>query len=323
MVACENLADNSQHVSLQTLSRLGILYWKLDLTTYETDGTLPEICDSDTFSNRTTITSDDADGSDLQPSEQIEEISFGLEGLLILGGRLVLDVRNREDKWIRMTLSHGELIVLPRGIYHRFQRSMTKSFTYLLLRTTSSPMSEVRAIRSNDTDKSEYRRDFVSKYLSSRDHDAYESKISPNGRSFVIGDRAKALAKYPHMREANGLLFVSGTSSRRPNNTHIGAVEQADGSFVLDIREQTRAVFENIRMILRQAGANLDHLIDLTVFLTDMKYYRGFNEVYNEYFDTDTGPSRTTVAVYQLPHPNLIIEIKATALSPPEILSVF
>ena len=63
-------------------------------------------------------------------------------------------------------------------------------------------------------------------------------------------------------------------------------------------------------------GADLSNLIDLIVFLVDMKDYAGFNEVYNQYFKAETGPARTTVAVHQLPNPNLLIEIKATALAP-------
>jgi 2-aminomuconate deaminase len=69
-------------------------------------------------------------------------------------------------------------------------------------------------------------------------------------------------------------------------------------------------------LILKEAGASLQHVVDLTVFLVDMQHYNEFNQVYNQYFDQKTGPSRTTVAVKQLPNPRLLIEIKATALAP-------
>jgi 2-aminomuconate deaminase len=130
---------------------------------------------------------------------------------------------------------------------------------------------------------------------------------------YILEDRAGALANYPHARRVGDLIFVSGVSSRRADNTHEGVTINDDGSVELDIRAQTRAVIKNIRVILQAAGADLEHIVDLTVFLVDMKDYGGMNDVYNEYFNAQTGPSRTTVAVHQLPHPNLLIEIKVVA----------
>ncbi len=138
----------------------------------------------------------------------------------------------------------------------------------------------------------------------------------PNGVSYYLGERAKPLAQYPHARKINGLIYVSGTSSRRADNTIEGALVNDDGTLDLDIRTQTRAVIENIREILKAAGADLEHLVDVTVFLVDMEDYAGYNEVYNTYFNAETGPTRTTVAVHQLPHPHLLIEIKAVAVAP-------
>lgn len=137
-----------------------------------------------------------------------------------------------------------------------------------------------------------------------------------NGTPVIASDRAGALANYPHARRAGGFIFVSGVSSRRSDNTHEGVIIHDDGSAELDIRAQTRAVIENIRAILRLAGADLNNVVDATVFLVDMNDYVGMNEIYNEYFDATLGPSRTTVAVHQLPHANLLIEIKMIALDP-------
>ncbi|RIB28385.1 Endoribonuclease L-PSP/chorismate mutase-like protein, partial [Gigaspora rosea] len=67
------------------------------------------------------------------------------------------------------------------------------------------------------------------------------------------------------------------------------------------IRAQTKAVIENIEIILKEAGASLKNIVDLTVFLVNMDDYPAFNEVYNTYFEAQTGPARTTVAVKQLP----------------------
>ncbi|CAH1758030.1 19391_t:CDS:2 [Entrophospora sp. SA101] len=143
------------------------------------------------------------------------------------------------------------------------------------------------------------------------------SSISPNGKAIILPDRAQPLANYPHARIAGDFIFISGISSRKPDNTYDGVIELPDGSFELDIRKQTKAVIENIGVILNQAGgASLSNLIDLTVFLVNMQDYHGFNEVYNQYFDQINGPSRTTVAVFKLPSPRLLIEIKGTALLP-------
>ena len=135
-----------------------------------------------------------------------------------------------------------------------------------------------------------------------------------NGTAYILDDRAQALANYPHARRVGDLLFVSGVSSRRLDNTHAGVTKHPDGSVDLDIREQTRAVIENIRVILQSAGADLENIVNILVMLVDMKDYAGMNEVYNEYFNAASGPTRTTCAVHQLPHPNLLIEMKVVGM---------
>ncbi len=110
------------------------------------------------------------------------------------------------------------------------------------------------------------------------------------------------------------MLFISGCSSRRADNTHVGVTKNADGSVALDVAEQTRGVIRNIETVVTAAGGSLSDVVDLTTFLVNMKDYPGYNEAYNEFFDAQAGPSRTTVAVAQLPHPHLLIEIKAIAV---------
>jgi 2-aminomuconate deaminase len=78
---------------------------------------------------------------------------------------------------------------------------------------------------------------------------------------------------------------------------------------------QTRTVIENIRDILQSVGADLNDLVEISTFLINMNDFGGYNEVYGEFFDFD-GPARTTVAVHQLPHPHLLVEMKAIAYSP-------
>lgn len=131
----------------------------------------------------------------------------------------------------------------------------------------------------------------------------------------VVQGRAQPRGKFPHVKRAGDFLFISGTSSRRPDNTFVGAESDAMGVLDADIRAQTRAVIENIKAILESVGAGLNDLVELSTYLVDMGDFKGYNEVYAEFFDYD-GPCRTTVAVHQLPHPMLRIEIKAVAYKP-------
>lgn len=134
-------------------------------------------------------------------------------------------------------------------------------------------------------------------------------------QSKVLKDKAQPLGHYPHVKRVGDFIYVSGTSSRRPDNTHIGAAQDAGGNWQLDIALQTEAVIKNIETLLASMDADLSHVIDITTFLVDMKDFKGYNKVYGTFFD-HTGPTRTTVAVHQLPHPNLLIEIKAVAYMP-------
>ena len=129
----------------------------------------------------------------------------------------------------------------------------------------------------------------------------------------LLTDRARPLGNYPHIKKVGDFIYVSGTSSRRLDNTIEGADKQDDGSYKKDIRVQTKAVLENIRVLLQSMDSDLDDIIDISTFLVDMKDFKGYNEVYGTYFNHETGPTRTTVAVHQLPHPLLLIEIKAVA----------
>ncbi len=131
----------------------------------------------------------------------------------------------------------------------------------------------------------------------------------------VVTGKAKPRGNYPHVRRAGDLLFVSGTSSRRADNSIAGATVNEMGTASLDIRIQTASVIDNIRDILQAVGADLGDIVDITTYLVDMRDFDGYNAVYGEYFDAD-GPARTTVAVRQLPHPHLLIEIKAVAYKP-------
>jgi 2-aminomuconate deaminase len=123
--------------------------------------------------------------------------------------------------------------------------------------------------------------------------------------------------RFPHLKRAGEFVYVSGTSARRLDNTIAGAAVDALGTTDLDIRVQTRAVLENIRELLAPLGAGLADLVQVTSYLSTMNDFGGYNEVWAEYFD-ESGPARTTVAVHQLPHPHLLIEIQAVAHVPEE-----
>ncbi|WP_353778799.1 Rid family hydrolase [Winogradskyella sp. 3972H.M.0a.05] len=140
--------------------------------------------------------------------------------------------------------------------------------------------------------------------MSNKDHEIPASagtKVTPRGA-------------YPHTKRAGDFIFVSGTSSRRPDNS-IAGVEIIDemGTKRLDIEEQTREVLRNIEKNLAKEGATLQDVVDVTSFLVNMNDFAGYNKAYAEFFDKATGPTRTTVAVHQLPHPDLVVEIKVMA----------
>jgi 2-aminomuconate deaminase len=128
----------------------------------------------------------------------------------------------------------------------------------------------------------------------------------------VVQDAAVPRGSYPHVKRAGDFVFVSGTSARRADNSIAGVRTTADGTVVLDIREQTRAVIENTRRILASVGCGLEDLVSVNCYLVSMNDFAGYNEVYGEFFSYD-GPTRTTVAVHQLPHPHLLIEMQVTA----------
>jgi 2-aminomuconate deaminase len=124
-------------------------------------------------------------------------------------------------------------------------------------------------------------------------------------RATVVPGKAAPRGRFPHVKVANGFAFVSGTSARRPDGS-------IDGT---DIGTQTRAVIGNLRDILRAVGADLADLVQVTSYLVTMDDFEGYNRVWAECFD-EHGPTRTTVAVHQLPHPRLLIEMQAVAALP-------
>lgn len=128
----------------------------------------------------------------------------------------------------------------------------------------------------------------------------------------LIQGKATPRGKFPHVKRVGDFIYVSGTSSRRPDNSFVGVDVDEFGTTNLDIKAQTKAVLDNINDILKEEGASLQDIVDVTTFLVNMNDFGGYNQVYADHFDYD-GPTRTTVAVHQLPHPHLLIEIKVVA----------
>ena len=125
----------------------------------------------------------------------------------------------------------------------------------------------------------------------------------------------KPVGAYLHARKVGNLLFLSGVGPRKPNSKKIpGVVTDKVGKIIShDIEAQCHSVFENVRIILEEAGSNWNNLVDVTVFLTDMsKDFETYNRIYAEYFK-DNQPCRTTVEVSSLPTP-IAIELKCIAI---------
>lgn len=131
----------------------------------------------------------------------------------------------------------------------------------------------------------------------------------------IISSHApEPVGPYPHARRTGNLLFLSGIGPRERGTKKIPGVEVDENGEIVsyDIAAQCHAVFRNVRYVLEEAGSGWDKIIDVTVFLTDMKKdFATFNRIYAEYFKNNQ-PSRTTIEVNRLPTP-IAIELKVIA----------
>jgi len=119
---------------------------------------------------------------------------------------------------------------------------------------------------------------------------------------------------YPHARQVGNLLFLSGVGPRERGTKKIPGVELNDSGEIMayDIAEQCHSVFKNVRVIVEEAGSGWENIVDVTVFLTNMKDdFKTYNKIYAEYFK-DNQPCRTTVEIKSLPTP-IAIELKVIA----------
>jgi len=133
-------------------------------------------------------------------------------------------------------------------------------------------------------------------------------------QTIKTGNAPQPVGAYPHAKRRGKLLFLSGIGPRPVGGGAIpGTTLDAAGEVLsYDIAAQCHAVFAHVRAVLDSAGASWDDLVDITVFLTDIKRdFTVFNDIYAEYFSSD-GPCRTTVEVNRLPTP-IAIELKCIA----------
>jgi 2-aminomuconate deaminase len=133
--------------------------------------------------------------------------------------------------------------------------------------------------------------------------------------SSIQSDKApEPVGPYPHARRVGNLLFLSGVGPRKKGSKEIpGVTLSASGNIISeDIEQQCRSVFENVRHVLEASGSRWENLVDVTVFLTNMKRdFATYNRIYAEYF-RENQPCRTTVEVNALPTP-IAIELKCIA----------
>ena len=136
-------------------------------------------------------------------------------------------------------------------------------------------------------------------------------------KSFESSRAPEPVGAFPHAKRVGDLLFLSGIGPRVRGSKEIPGVtlDSAGNITSYDIETQCRAVFENVRLVLEDSGASWQDIIDVTVFLTNMKKdFPTYNRLYAEYFagDSKPNPSRTTIEVNALPTP-IAIELKVIA----------
>lgn len=137
-------------------------------------------------------------------------------------------------------------------------------------------------------------------------------------KAIQVDDPAPSpLGNYSHAVRAGHLLFVSGQGCRHPQTGVEQGIKMDENGKVIeyDIEVQTRACIENLKGVLKAAGLSLNDLVDVSVFLADMKDFQRYNKVYTEYFSFAEPPARTTIQAAGLPGRNFI-EIKAIAMFP-------
>ena len=137
---------------------------------------------------------------------------------------------------------------------------------------------------------------------------------SEENKSIVSSKAAEPVGLYPHARKVGNLLFLSGIGPRERGEKKIPGVEQDENGKIIsyDIEKQCHSVFRNVKAVLEEAGSGWEKIVDVTVFLTNMKDdFQKYNKLWAEYFSNNP-PCRTTVEIKSLPTP-IAIELKVIA----------
>jgi 2-aminomuconate deaminase len=132
---------------------------------------------------------------------------------------------------------------------------------------------------------------------------------------FKSDSAPKPVGAYPHARRVGNLLFLSGIGPRNPEDDSVPGLKQSKAGNYLDFdfEAQCHSVFKNVKSVLTDSGAKWEDLVDITVFLTDMKRdFHVYNRIWAEYFPQDA-PCRTTLGITSLPTP-IAIELKCIAV---------
>ena len=135
-----------------------------------------------------------------------------------------------------------------------------------------------------------------------------------NGEKFNSDRAPQSVGLYPHARKVGDLLFLSGVGPRKAEQTDIPGVTLNENGEIesYDIEQQCHSVFANIKYILEDSGSSWENIVDVQVFLTNMKNdFKTYNKIYAEYFK-DNQPCRTTIEIKSLPTP-IAIELKIIA----------
>tara|TARA_Y100001970_G_C14016524_1_gene741231 strand:+ start:297 stop:719 length:423 start_codon:yes stop_codon:yes gene_type:complete len=136
-----------------------------------------------------------------------------------------------------------------------------------------------------------------------------------NMKKIISNNAPEPVGLYPHAKQVGNLLFLSGIGPREKGKKEIPGVKLDSNGNILsyNIETQCHAVFNNIRIVLEDCGSNWDKLIDVTVYLTNMKDdFKKYNKIYAEYFKNNQ-PTRTTLEICSLPTP-IAIELKCIAV---------
>lgn len=317
----EHKTEPVKIVTLSFLSSLGLQYWHIDADRYESDNAygdkplLDQLAEQNGWIKRDQISlSKDVPGyMEIMKHGFAEHLHEDPEVRYVLNGSGYYDVRsNKADEWIRIHFQRGDLVVIPRGCFHRFTLD-TNEFIEVVRLFTDKPKWKPHP-NNPETSTMRVRRKYQA---------TYNGKQNFNGSSYLNSNQAARDSLYPAMRQANGQVHISGVGPyRQDTDKFLAGVKYKTNpstkqkTLYQDIRVQTRACLENMKLLLNQVGAGLEHLVTLTIYVKEGGNINELNEMYARYFDAITGPCRTLVFVARLRQKLALVEMQGIAALP-------